>query len=52
MLQEQLSDASDTEEEQTQDRNDTERNVASANHRSSLKEIYFSALCISKRNLS
>ena len=45
MLQEQLSEASDTEEE-NEDRNETERNATSANHRSSLKEMYFSALSL------
>ena len=47
MLQEQLSEASDTEEEEeNEDRNETERNATSANHRSSLKEMYFSALSL------
>ena len=45
MLQEQLSEASDTEEE-NEERNETERNATSANHRSSLKEMFFSALSL------
>ena len=42
MSQEQLSDSEETEDEI----HETERNAPPANHRSSLKEMYFSALSL------
>ena len=46
MPQEQFLETSDSEEETEDKNNETERNSSPANHRSSLKDMYFSALSL------